>query len=395
MNLPRLARMALLCACASSRTLALELSYLNKGTDGVFAPTNTTHVVDLSLATEGRWDDATASNDHGTYDPQKWAIVFKFSSVHVPSGVTVTFKNHPSRAPVVWLVEGDVRIDGVVNLSGGHIGESLQTEPGPGGFRGAAEPGVYGHGFGHAAGLGLGGGDNNNSGEGQYSYGNSRIVPLIGGSGGRAYIRAGGSGGGAILIASERVVAIDGRVAADGGPHRPGVSNSGSAGAIRIVSESLQGNGSLSAVSSYWGRIRVEARSFSGGMRTLPQTAVVAPDNPPRIWPESNHPEVAVVSVGGIEAVQDPRANLDMNGTDITLLPNPTPDSVAVRVKTRNLNAETTKVRIRIVPVAGEEGKSLWFEASRDTVVGADTFWIANCRFPVGYNAFQVIAESP
>ena len=127
---------ALLAVLLSSTAAHAEITVPGAdGSDGVFNPTaNVT--IDLSQATTLQWDQASPVAGKGVYDPNKWAVIFKYSSVNVPTGVTVTFKNHPSRAPVVWLVSGDVTIAGSVRLDGqGNAGEFL-SEPGPGGFRG-------------------------------------------------------------------------------------------------------------------------------------------------------------------------------------------------------------------------------------------------------------------
>ena len=52
---------------------------------------------------------------------------------------TVTFKNHPTYVPVVWLVQGNVSIAGTLRLSGqngtGNVVEALTPpEPPPGDF---------------------------------------------------------------------------------------------------------------------------------------------------------------------------------------------------------------------------------------------------------------------
>src|SRR5262245_10648902 len=74
------------------------------GSDGVFSPTTNTNV-DLSQSATGNWNDNNTSNaGKGVYDHTKWAVVFKYSSVRIPANVTVSFNNHPSKAPVVWLV---------------------------------------------------------------------------------------------------------------------------------------------------------------------------------------------------------------------------------------------------------------------------------------------------
>jgi hypothetical protein len=87
--------------------------------DGVFDPTGSIEI-DLSDATTVApfsWETASGSGD-GVYDPGVWAVIFKYSSVDIGSGEVVTFANHPSGAPVVWLVSGDVTVDGTIELKG-------------------------------------------------------------------------------------------------------------------------------------------------------------------------------------------------------------------------------------------------------------------------------------
>ena len=111
------------------------------GSDGAFNPTSNIEI-DLTQAVTGTWSNNNSANaGKGIYDANKWAIVFKYSSVNIPLGVTVTFKNHDTHAPVVWLVSGNVTIAGTVNLNAGPrisdvIGALTPAEPGPGGFRG-------------------------------------------------------------------------------------------------------------------------------------------------------------------------------------------------------------------------------------------------------------------
>ncbi|MCB1853195.1 MAG: hypothetical protein KDI83_20875, partial [Gammaproteobacteria bacterium] len=141
------------------------------GADGSDGPLHVTanQVINLSQAVDGDWD---APNDdyagRGVYDKNQWAVVFKYSSVTVDAGATLTFTNHLSRAPVVWLVSGDVTIDGSVNLNGKNwLSAPDLAEPGPGGFRGGT--GCYTYGACSSPGFGVGGG-NTASGQG---YGGS------------------------------------------------------------------------------------------------------------------------------------------------------------------------------------------------------------------------------
>ena len=115
------------------------------GTDGVFDP-NANIVIDLRLAAYGldpngvpyEWDSVSPVPGRGIYDPNKWAVVFKYSSVNVGSGKTVSFINHPSGAPVVWLVQGNVTIAGTVSVNGqDRMDNGEYAVGGPGGFRGS------------------------------------------------------------------------------------------------------------------------------------------------------------------------------------------------------------------------------------------------------------------
>src|SRR5207237_1013153 len=106
------------------------------GSDGVFNPTQSVQI-DLSQAATAPWDTPSPVQSRGVYDPDKWAIVFKYTSVNIPTGVQVTFRKHPSRAPVIWLVAAGVIINGQVYLGPEDNGINLGNgEPGPGGFRG-------------------------------------------------------------------------------------------------------------------------------------------------------------------------------------------------------------------------------------------------------------------
>jgi hypothetical protein len=185
----------ILCLAASITLAHSQLVIPSDGSDGPLilpsSPTNA--VIDLSQAASGVWNANNAGNrGRGIYDSDKWAVVFKYSSVRIPAGVTVTFKNHPTRAPVVWLVQGDVEIDGMVSLDGGiqrdAVSGLIPSEPGPGGFRGGASgPQGGGHG------MGPGGSDiYDKPTTHSSSYGNPQILPLIGGSGGTSFKMMGG-----------------------------------------------------------------------------------------------------------------------------------------------------------------------------------------------------------
>ncbi|MCF7732403.1 MAG: hypothetical protein K9N23_11975, partial [Akkermansiaceae bacterium] len=224
------------------------------GTDGALAITENT-VIDLGAS--------------GSYDPDEWAVVFRYTSVNIAAGATLGFTNHPRKAPVIWLVSGDVTINGTVNLGGapGGAPPSL-AEPGPGGFAGGMGqlngttkvsagygPGGGPLGYVSFAYHGVGGsygtlGQAVNGVASRDPYGNASLVPLIGGSGGGGLGGGdnrigGGGGGGAILIAATGTVTIEGSLRAIGG----GSGNSaggGSGGGIRIVANTIDGDGTVS-----------------------------------------------------------------------------------------------------------------------------------------------------
>lgn len=225
-----LAATAIILALGS--TVAQAFTSGSTGSDGAFSPTVNTQ---LTLPASG---------------------VFNFTSVNIPTGVTVTFKKNALNTPVVLLASGNVTIAGIVNVSGtngtatgasgdGNLGDDgLPGEGGPGGFNGGrggaagitdltSSQGSGGTGLGPGAGAGAPGCyslSNNSFGalkgaSGSFSavgfngsnagqvfcptpqnsnvvnaavlagsiYGSSNLVPMIGGSGG------GGGAGGAFL----------------------------------------------------------------------------------------------------------------------------------------------------------------------------------------------------
>jgi len=109
---------SLAAVALGSLVASAALNVPSDGSDGVLNITANTEI-DLSQAVTGTWSDNNSANaGKGIYDPVKWAVVFKYSNVNIAAGATVTFKNHPSRAPVVWLVSDDATIDGEINLDG-------------------------------------------------------------------------------------------------------------------------------------------------------------------------------------------------------------------------------------------------------------------------------------
>jgi hypothetical protein len=387
------------------------------GSDGVLNITANT-VIDLSQAVTGTWDqDNTANAGKGVYDAAKWAVVFKYSSVTVASGATVTFKNHASRAPVVWLVSGDVTIDGTVSLNGENAAAPPNlAEPGPGGFRGAT--GDYTTGVGSGAGFGPGGGGKSAKG-GNYgtspageppAYGNPSLIPLIGGSGGSGNSGntgvGGGGGGGALLIACTQTVTLNGNISAAGGSggyyYFSDTTGGGSGGGVRLVCSTLAGSGGCRALagsggrfaSPGLGRIRLERVVNANTLQVVPDPSIVplADAATALLWPPAGAPEVRVVSIGGEAAPADPRASFGTEGADVAL---PQTATTQVVVETTNVE-QASQVQVRVTPRHSTNYTAV--NATVDSVVSPDPLvirWVATVPVGVGFSAVQVKVVRP
>jgi plastocyanin len=409
-------------AASVSQLQALELTHANPGTDGAFEPTGAHVVVDLSKATTGAWDSATPDNDFGVYDPEKWAVVFKFSSLHVRSGTTVTFKNHPSRAPVVWLVEGDAIIDGSVDISGDRNDTDANrirfAEPGPGGFRGGdmwvpGMPGPFG-----VSGFGPGGGrgyiqlyqwgqysSHANAGFAQGSlspvpaYGNSTLIPLIGGSGAGPYTAyhewGGAAGGGAMLLVVKGNLEFNGQIRANGGVDS---ASGGSGGAVRVVAETTSGIGLVQALNRFHrrdaeGRIRIECNN-PVGFSFQPNTFPVAPRVPVQLWPEPAAPTARIVSVNGLNAPADPRASMDFLAPADLRVPAGSRTNL-VTVETVNLPTNAV-VTLRVISTPSGDDERLTAEyLSTDPANPNRHLWSRQVVIQPGFHALQVVARVP
>lgn len=383
--------------------------------DGIFAPSESV-VIDLSQAATGDWNSPSPATGKGVYDPEKWAIVFKYSSVNIPAGVVVKFKNHGSRAPVVWLVAGEVTILGDINLDGEGGNEAFAdgqraAEPGPGGFRGGFDrtqgfgpgggrpddQGVPAAGGSYATLSGLAGGP---SGLQTRTYGNSSILPLIGGSGGGSAGGGsverngfGGGGGGAILIAANTTVTLNGNIYAGPG-EGTWAGGTGSGGAVRIIAGKMLGSGKVSAVgraagsTAGDGRIRLETLDYSASWTLFPRTVAVQPANPPALWPAENAPHARVLSVAGANVPADPRSGLSAAGTDLQLQ---TSGEVELLVETRRLPLDSTVTVIVNTLKGFAVRKGAEFQNGDANLA----IWVAKVAVPDGFAAVQVHATAP
>jgi len=250
----------------------------SSGSDGTYGPINITSNTTLDLPANG---------------------VFQCTTVTVSPGVTLRFRRNPLNTPVTLLAQGNVTIDGIIDVSGsgtagnfaGGVGGPGGFDGGPGGFSTVSQSLPGGAGLGPGGGLSGdgGGGSVTAAGSGSYgsrtdswvdsrdgqTYGSLLLIPMIGGSGGGGIDGnkdgGGGGGGGAILIASSTVIRINpgGAILSRGGigftPANTG--NAGSGGAIRLVAPRVYGTGTLNVRGAGYCGIDCGHGSGSGRVR--------------------------------------------------------------------------------------------------------------------------------
>ena len=275
--------------------------------------------------------------------------IYQYTSVNIPSGVTVTFTPNANNTPVVWLVQGNVVINGTVDVSGQSVNGApcciMQSGAGgPGGWSGGNGGSSPGSGQGPGGGAAItnqawgvaGGGSYGSQAIGDVNggavgpiYGNSFLIPLLGGSGGggtygtypsAAQSRAGGGGGGAILVAASGSILLNGSINAQGGssflvnsgygPSSGG--GAGSGGAVRLVALNLGGLGNIAAqggtvsgaLAGGSGRVRFDTyqNNFAGTIN-----GVFSQGFQPIIIPVAGQgAQLAVTSVGGVPISASP-----------------------------------------------------------------------------------------
>lgn len=314
--------------------------------------------------------------------------ILNYTTINIPSGVTVTFIKNAANTPVYMLASGDVTIAGTINVSGTNATANDIGKGGPGGFDGGygggmATPGGSGSGPGrgnagpylNSSGLAGGGGfgTNGNSGTGSnpgaggIAYGNSRLMPLIGGSGGGGAAGAlsasgypGGGGGGAIVIASNTQITVTGSILANGGSslgaYYSHCGGGGSGGGIKLVSNIISGNGTINAAGGIGdsypnstggfggaGRIRIEATTNNRTASTNPAYTYGLPSI---VIPPANGPTLKITSIGGTNVPASPTGLY--NQPDIPL-PSNTPNPVVVNVSATNIPLPNS-VTITVIP---------------------------------------------
>jgi len=247
--------------------------------------------------------------------------IYNYTYVNIPANVTVTFVPNANNSPVTWLVQNAVSINGTVNVSGQSGNGTQGGQGGPGGWSGGNGGGVVAtSGQGPGGGVGYNNADgasgsygtaatptNDGNPAGGSTYGNTFLIPLLGGSGGGGSVSCGGGGGGgAILVATSATFILNGSLGANGGfgQNRPRFAGGGSGGAIRLVASEITGTGAVGAVggpgsgTSGNGRVRFDTyqNSFSGSI-----SGVFSQGSQFVIIPTAGQlPQLAVTSVAGI-----------------------------------------------------------------------------------------------
>lgn len=304
------------------------------------------------------------------------AGVFNFTTVNIPSGVTVTFIKNAENTPVYILASGDVVINGIIDVSGKPSNSPSPGIGGPGGYDGGFggvtnSPGGTGLGPGGGGGApsdywwrGGGGGFGTSGGfcEGGHGsggpvYGNERLQPIIGGSGGGGNSHAGSyggcGGGGAIIIASSGSIVVNGSILADGGGVWTDFAGSGSGGAIKIIANVISGDGTITAKGGHpgscsqggKGRIRLEAYANNLISGTDPPYTYGLPES---VFP-ANEPILRITSIAGVNAPANPTGSYAQ--PDI-MLPSETTNPVTVNLSASYIPVGTT-VTVSVIPQYG------------------------------------------
>ncbi|MEQ8819498.1 MAG: hypothetical protein RLY93_04590 [Sumerlaeia bacterium] len=325
--------------------------------------------------------------DPATFDPPldpDGDNIYHFTTITVEADSYIRLRSQElGSLPVVWLAQGDVVIDGTLDLSGEESnmgGLSLNGRGGAGGFDGGrggtgstqGRPGAGPGGGGVAPPAGeddfvvtsgsaghvfsLRG--ENGEGLGGLSYGNRYLIPLLGGSGGGGSPRYtspdpgvtinGAGGGGALLIASSTRINLNeggGRILATGGDGfwvqdtSPFVefsetgSGAGSGGSVRLIAPTLRAHGSINVnggttynATASRGRVSLEAFDFD--MDNLPYEHAQL-RRPTEVFPQIPV-SVRVTSIDGVPVPANPAAGIVV--PDVTVN-NPGPMTVGFEAR--------------------------------------------------------------
>ncbi len=360
--------MVVLLACLGAQA---QVNSGSNGSDGAFNPTTNT-VINMA--------------DHPTG-------IYHYTSVNISNGVTVTFIPNANNTPVVWLVQSNCVVNGTLMLNGsdgsnavagvggpggrngGNGGASAQDGQGPGGGRGATGGERFGGNGSFATnGARLSGYygaclEQPNQAAAGLTYGNTFVVPLLGGSGGggSSVGYGGGGGGGAIMVAANQFVEINGQILCKGGSSMLSGSRryggGGTGGGVRIIAPEIRGAGviSVSGGTAHHncglfydypspaspGFIRLDAfvNTFSGlteGFATRGYQPIIFPSG-------GQGAQLTVTSVGGVPVSASPNGQLATPDAVLSAQQN-NPISVVVHCSNIPLN---TQITVSVKPANG------------------------------------------
>lgn len=285
--------------------------------------------------------------------------IFRCTTITVGPNATLSFNRNALNTPVYLLATGDVHIQGSISVTGGNNEGAIAGRGGPGGFDGGfggfgqvapANQGGDGHGPGYGRDItspqNLRGGVYAEATGGNTNvYGNSLIMPLIGGSGGSGYDGnpggGGGGGGGAILIASTTKITLNGTVGARGG-YGPG--GGGSGGAVRLIAPVVTGNGAVDVRASGFagdGRIRIDCTDRLA-YRNLSLYGVSSRGNRMQVYPATT-PKLRFVEAAGQVIAEDVGAAVTVT------LPAGSPAEQAIKLRALGFTGQVP-VRVAVVP---------------------------------------------
>ncbi|HTS18004.1 MAG TPA: hypothetical protein VMP11_10565 [Verrucomicrobiae bacterium] len=298
--------------------------------------------------------------------------IYNYTSINVSSNVTVTFTPNANNTPVVWLVQSTCIINGTVDVSGQTSSNSIAGIGGPGGWNGGNG------GSAPMSGSGPGGGPVSQGGgwaSGSYNYGNSYLIPLLGGSGGGALTNGtgGGGGGGAILIAASQSITVGGNLRSVGGQGvyvgNAGIAGGGSGGAIRLVASRIDGHGNISFGAGYpgycigpgRGRFDTYDNSFAGNIDFGGCGSRFSMGSQFVIIPVAGQlPQLTVTSVGGVPVSASPTGVLSTPDAVISAQQtNPIP--IVVQCSNIPLN---TPITVSVTPMNGSPVSAVGYNST-------------------------------
>lgn len=350
----------------AQRILSLIPRLLAAATAGALL-TGTALAQGFDAGSNGSLGDVVITNDTQIALPPDGKLHYK--SLQILENAYVSFARNANNTPVYLLSQGDVLIQGRLDVSGGNPFTGGPGLGGNGGFDGG-RPGIgevppgdgRGPGAGKAGSGGGGAGNESAPGSGVfltraisvnattnsgYPYGNAALIPLIGGSGGGgAYNGGGGGGGGAILIASNTKIEFGGTtgaIYATGGQWISGYWNHASGGAVKLVAPTIAGptrievNTRGRGIEAGSGRVRMDAINYPANLGHVTPQQALSFGSMLATGLEGTAPRLAVLSVAGRDTT-----------TDFTpvILPNGSASEQPVVIEARNFG---TRVPVSVV----------------------------------------------